>query len=56
MNILFVGIGSIAKKHIAALKHLGVEATLYALRSSRQSEPYPGVVDILVMMNCLSFI
>lgn len=46
MNILFVGIGSIAKKHIAALKHLGVEATLYALRSSRQSEPYPGMVDI----------
>lgn len=34
MNILIVGLGSIARKHIDALKSLNMEYSLYALRSS----------------------
>lgn len=46
MNILIVGLGSIAKKHIAALRTIGVDATIYALRSSNDAEPFAGVQDI----------
>lgn len=46
MNILIVGLGSIGKKHVQALKALKVDATLYALRSSPGSEPFEDVCDI----------
>ena len=35
MNILIVGLGSIAHKHIDALKRLNVECDIYALRSTQ---------------------
>lgn len=46
MKILFIGIGSIAKKHIAALQYLGVECDISALRSSRDSKDYEGISNI----------
>lgn len=33
MDILIIGLGSIAAKHIAALKQLPVQSNIYALRS-----------------------
>lgn len=39
-NILVVGLGSIAKKHIDALYKINPNYTIYALRSDRQSKPY----------------
>lgn len=46
MNVLVVGLGSIAKKHIAALKEINAEVNIYALRSSLTSVPYAGVQSI----------
>lgn len=46
MNILILGLGSIAKKHIAALQKIGVDATITALRFSADAEPFEGVEDI----------
>jgi predicted dehydrogenase len=46
VNILIVGLGSIAKKHIAALKAIVPKALIFALRSSTQAEVYKGVVNI----------
>ena len=63
MIVLVVGLGSIGKKHIRALEDLGVEATVYALRSSEESEPYqhvqsissleqlPGTIDFAIVSN-----
>ncbi len=41
-----MGLGSIARKHIAALKNIDEEVDILALRSSKNSAPYPGVRDI----------
>ena len=38
MNILIVGLGSIAKKHIAALRELKIDFKIYALRSNINKE------------------
>lgn len=46
MNILIVGLGSIAKKHIAAIYEIGVEHTLYAWRSSPTAAPFLNVKNI----------
>lgn len=46
MNILIVGLGSIAKKHIKALRSLDVGATFTALRSSPHAEQYEDVKNI----------
>ncbi|MFH0851551.1 MAG: Gfo/Idh/MocA family oxidoreductase [Candidatus Peregrinibacteria bacterium] len=46
MNILIVGLGSIAKKHIAALRALGTDATLFALRSLPGAEVVEHVRNI----------
>lgn len=46
MNILLIGLGSIGKKHIQALKDLEVEADIFALRSGHSLESVDGVVDI----------
>lgn len=46
MNILIVGLGSIAKKHIEALKKLKVQCSLYALRSSAIVTLEPDVINI----------
>ena len=45
MRIVFIGIGSIAKKHIKAIRKLEPEAEIFALRSSKESVPFEGVRD-----------
>ena len=37
MNILIVGLGSIAKKHIDAIRTLKIDARIYALRSNQNA-------------------
>lgn len=46
MNILIVGLGSIARKHVKALKEIAPDSTIYALRSSPDSSPYENVIDL----------
>lgn len=46
MNVLIVGLGSIAKKHIAAIRELAPVARIYALRSSRHSQEIDGIVNL----------
>ncbi|MEL0008984.1 MAG: Gfo/Idh/MocA family oxidoreductase [Flammeovirgaceae bacterium] len=46
MNILIVGLGTIAKKHIEALRLLNIEANLYALRSTKNPTNILGVKNI----------
>ena len=46
MNILFVGLGSIAKKHLAAIRDLIVEPYIFALRSDCNSSSLPGIKNI----------
>lgn len=45
MKLLIIGLGSIARKHISALKDLG-EFEIYAFRSSDKSASEPGVENI----------
>lgn len=45
MRIVFIGIGSIAKKHIKAIKKIEPKAEIFALRSSRNAAPYEDVKD-----------
>jgi len=46
MNILIVGLGSIAKKHIEALRVLKIQANLYALRSTINASKELGIENI----------
>lgn len=46
MNIVIVGLGSIAKKHIQALNTLEKEFNIYALRSNINAESTDGVTNI----------
>lgn len=46
MNILIVGLGSIARKHIQALRDLGIETQIYALRSNQDAAPYENVINL----------
>jgi predicted dehydrogenase len=46
MEILIIGLGSIAQKHITAIKSVEPAAKITALRSSRFSKPYDDVHDI----------
>lgn len=54
MNVLIIGLGSIAKKHIAAIHALGLSAKIFALRSDSNAPIYEGVVNIqgLNEVNC----
>ncbi|SHF91099.1 Predicted dehydrogenase [Salegentibacter echinorum] len=45
MKVLIIGLGSIAKKHIAALRK-NWEVSVYALRSSAKSNSLDGVTDL----------
>lgn len=49
MNILIVGLGSIARKHIAAIRALAPEARIYGLRSSKDAPPVEGVTDVYAL-------
>lgn len=51
MNILIVGLGSIAQKHIKAIKSLNLNATLFALRSTQDASSYEGVINIYNLEN-----
>jgi predicted dehydrogenase len=46
MKILFIGLGSIAKKHIHALKDL-LECEIYALRSGKNPKIHEGIINVL---------
>lgn len=56
MNVLIVGLGSIAKKHIAALQHIDSKIIIFALRSSSSAVEYEGVRNIfsLTELKCVS--
>jgi predicted dehydrogenase len=45
MNVLIVGLGSIAQKHIYALKLIG-NFTIYALRNNLQAKSEEGIINI----------
>jgi len=49
MDILIVGLGSIAKKHIAALKNLSVKFKIFALRSSIDAPQYEDVINVFTL-------
>jgi predicted dehydrogenase len=44
--ILIIGLGSVGKKHVAAIRQLKPDAVIYALRSSREAETYEKVKNI----------
>lgn len=46
MIVLIIGLGSIATKHISALKQIDPNVLLYALRSSKNADVYDGVINI----------
>lgn len=46
MNVLIVGLGSIARKHIAALRKIVPDITIYGLRSSKSAKDVEHVVSI----------
>jgi predicted dehydrogenase len=46
MRVLIIGLGSIAKKHIAALKEIDTSVELFALRSSDASEEVIGIRSV----------
>jgi predicted dehydrogenase len=51
MNILIVGLGSIARKHIEAIRILNIEASIYALRSSNNVDQEDNIVNIFSLYN-----
>lgn len=46
MNILIIGLGSIAKKHITAIRSFNSNASIYALRSKRNANNHSGVTNL----------
>ncbi len=52
MNVLIIGLGSIAKKHILALKKMGKPFQLYALRSGNNPEQFEDVTNITAIADC----
>uniref|UniRef100_UPI00404899B3 Gfo/Idh/MocA family protein n=1 Tax=Algoriphagus sp. TaxID=1872435 RepID=UPI00404899B3 len=46
MNILLIGLGSIAKKHISAFIALKIDFKIYALRSNKNAETEEGIENI----------
>lgn len=46
MKVLIVGLGSIAQKHVDALKVIEPSISLYALRSSLSSKHWDGITDL----------
>lgn len=52
MNVLIIGLGSIAKKHIQALKEIHADVHFFAFRSSPTPEQVDGVKNIYRMSDC----
>lgn len=46
MNVLIIGLGSIAKKHIISLQSLKRDIDIYALRSNLNAENIDGIINI----------
>ena len=46
MKVLIVGLGSIALKHIAALRKIDPNIELYAIRSSLKADAKKGIINI----------
>jgi predicted dehydrogenase len=46
MKIFLIGLGSIAKKHITAIRKIEPNAIIYALRSSNNAENYDNVINV----------
>jgi predicted dehydrogenase len=46
MNVLIIGLGSIAKKHISALNSLNEQFNIYALRSGINADHQEGIINI----------
>ena len=55
MKILIVGLGTIAKKHITAIKHLNINFELYALRSKIDAHKIDGIVNIFNLEGNINF-
>jgi predicted dehydrogenase len=51
MNILIVGLGSIARKHIDAIQFLNYNATFYALRSTNNVVDEKGITNVFSIDN-----
>lgn len=54
MKVLIIGLGSIARKHIAALRQCHPEVDIHALRSSCDAKPYERVHDWYTWEEALS--
>jgi predicted dehydrogenase len=52
MNILIVGLGSIALKHIHAIKRLKIPAKIFALRSQNNENNYSDIINIYDLDSC----
>lgn len=52
MKVLIIGLGSIAKKHIKALKEINPDIEIYALRSDRKAVPFDSVVNLYDISEC----
>ena len=46
MRIAFIGLGSIAQKHIAAIKKIDANASLFAVRHHDNAPKFKGVENI----------
>lgn len=46
MKILIIGLGSIAKKHIAAIRSIDSNASIYALRSQHNAQAYDEITNL----------
>ena len=54
MNVLIIGLGSIALKHIKVLKEINANTSIFALRSSKFSIKVSGVEDLYEWQEVLS--
>lgn len=46
MNILIIGLGSIAKKHISAIRKRNIKVDLYAFRSLNTADTYQDIINV----------
>lgn len=52
MKVLIIGLGSIARKHIAALKEIDAGVEIYALRSERNAVQVDSVINLYDIKEC----
>ncbi len=55
MNILIIGLGSIARKHVDAIRKCRPGVNIYALRSGTVAESYLEVINIFHLDNSIQF-